>query len=117
MTRRVVLQPLGGMLGVVLLVTMLSAWANAACGDFKTHASIQKQSFGITALPSGTLLLAADDADPVVGMWHVTFTAEGNNPGPPDGVTIDNALVTVHSDGTEIMNSGRPAQDGQFCMG
>jgi hypothetical protein len=22
-----------------------------------------------------------------------------------------------HNDGTEIMNSGRPAQDGDFCMG
>jgi hypothetical protein len=26
-------------------------------------------------------------------------------------------LITWHSDGTELMNSGRPAQDGQFCMG
>jgi hypothetical protein len=50
-------------------------------------------------------------------MWHVTFTAEGNNPGPPDNTPIDNAVVVWHSDRTEIMNSGRPAQDGDFCMG
>src|SRR5215469_1269949 len=30
---------------------------------------------------------------------------------------IDNALVPWHSDGTELMNSARPPQDGDFCMG
>jgi hypothetical protein len=58
-----------------------------------------------------------DDAAPIVGMWHVTFTAEGNTPGPPDGTPIDNAIVVWHSDKTEIMNSARPPQDGDFCLG
>jgi hypothetical protein len=61
--------------------------------------------------------MIAEDADPIVGMWHVTFTAQGNTVGPPDGTPIDNALVTWHSDGTELMNSARPPQDGDFCMG
>ena len=103
--------------GVVVLLATFTVSANAGCGDFKAGAAIHKQSFGVGSLPSGTLLLASEDADAVVGMWHVTFTAQGNDPGPPDGVIIDNALVTLHGDGTEIMNSGRPAQDGQFCMG
>ena len=30
---------------------------------------------------------------------------------------FDNSVVVWHSDGTEIMNSSRPAQDGNFCMG
>jgi hypothetical protein len=30
---------------------------------------------------------------------------------------IDNALVVWHSDKTEIMNSARPPQDGNFCLG
>jgi hypothetical protein len=30
---------------------------------------------------------------------------------------IDNSVVVWHSDGTEIMNSARPAQDGNFCLG
>jgi hypothetical protein len=34
----------------------------------------------------------------------------------PDTV-IDNALVVWHSDKTEIMNSGRPPQDVDFCLG
>jgi hypothetical protein len=50
-------------------------------------------------------------------MWHVTFTAKGNEQGPPDGTPIDNALVVWHSDHTEIMASDRPPQDGNFCMG
>jgi len=54
----------------------------------------------------------------IVGMWHVTFTAETADPATaPPGAVIDNALVVWHSDGTEIMNSIRPPQDGNFCMG
>jgi hypothetical protein len=59
-----------------------------------------------------------EQLDPIVGMWHVTFTAQGNGTaGPPDKTPIDNALVVWHSDKTEIMNSARPAQDGDFCLG
>jgi len=72
---------------------------------------------GTDSSQSGLLLNIADTSDPIVGMWHATFTAWGNQPGPPDGTPIDNALVTWHSDGTELMNSARPAQDGNFCMG
>jgi len=54
----------------------------------------------------------------IVGMWHVTFTAETADPATaPPGAMIDNALVVWHADGTEIMNSMRPPQDGNFCMG
>ena len=63
------------------------------------------------------LMLAEEEVAPIVGMWHVRFTAEGNKEGPPDGTLIDNAMVTWHSDKTETMNSGRPPQDGNFCMG
>jgi hypothetical protein len=51
----------------------------------------------------------------IVGMWHVILTAKT---GPvPVGTHIDDAIAVWHSDGTEIMNSSRPAQDGQYCMG
>jgi len=50
-------------------------------------------------------------------MWHVTFTAKGNADGPPDGTVLDNALLILHSDGTEVMNSARPPQDGNICIG
>lgn len=66
--------------------------------------------------------LAADD-DPfhregsIVGMWHVIFTAQTAMGAPIPATVIDNALVVWHADGTEIMNSVRPPQDGNFCMG
>jgi len=94
---------------------LLAATAHAACGDSKLK--FQRQSLdGLQAGPA-SLQLVADGIDPIVGMWHVTFTAWGNEQGPPNGTQIDNALVTWHSDGTELMNSARPPQDGDFCMG
>jgi len=110
-------QKLSLALGIVLIGIVFTAPANASCGDFKTGATLHRQSWDLGSFQQGSLLLASDNADAIVGMWHVTFTAEGNNPGPPDDTVLDNALITWHSDGTEIMNSGRPAQDGQFCMG
>jgi hypothetical protein len=118
MIRKVVFR-LAGTLGVALLVTIFSQWASASCGDAsKFGAQLHRQGWqGSDSLRSGSLLRIADDSDPIVGMWHVTFTAQGNEIGPPDGVTIDNSLVSWHSDGTELMNSARPPQDGDFCMG
>lgn len=58
-----------------------------------------------------------DDTAAIVGMWHVTFTANTMNGASIPDTVIDNALVVWHSDKTEIMNSGRPPQDGDFCMG
>ncbi len=59
-----------------------------------------------------------DDRPSMVGMWHVAFTAETADPATaPPGTMIDNALVVWHSDRTEIMNSMRPPQDGNFCLG
>jgi len=101
-------------LGLVLAGAFLTAMAGAQCGS--PVVKFQKQAWraGSTA---ASLMQTADDLDPIVGMWHVTFTAQGNSDGPPDGTPIDNALVVWHSDGTEIMNSARPAQDGNFCLG
>jgi len=60
-----------------------------------------------------------DDRDPsIVGMWHVVFTAQTQNGETiPGGAPIDNSVVVWHGDGTEIMNSSRSAQDGNFCLG
>lgn len=54
----------------------------------------------------------------IVGLWKFTFTAEGNgSSGPTDGTPVDAGYVTWHSDGTELMNSGRAPTTGSFCMG
>lgn len=73
----------------------------------------------------GVRFLQADDDErpTVVGMWHVIFSAKTQNGVaiPPDAngnyPVIDNALTVWHSDHTEIMNSVRPPQDGNFCLG
>jgi hypothetical protein len=61
-----------------------------------------------------------DDSDraPIVGLWKVKFVSKGNTAiGIPDGAPIDEGYATWHSDGTEIMNSGRAPITGNFCMG
>jgi len=63
------------------------------------------------------LTAAGDDSAPIVGMWHVVFTAQTLQGSPIPDTVIDSALVVWHSDGTEIMSSARPAQDGNFCLG
>jgi hypothetical protein len=111
--------------GIVLIATLLTTRANAECGNLarpKAGAALQPQSWqGDGIFQQGSLLLISnhDDDDPIVGMWQVKFTAEGNtgSMAPPDGTPIDNAIVQWHNDRTEIMNSGRPAQDGNFCLG
>jgi hypothetical protein len=107
--------------GIILVGTLLSARANAECASLTSSKALQPQSWqGNELFQQGSLLLVADhDNDPIVGMWQVKFTAEGNagTNAPPVGTPIDNAFVQWHSDGTEIMNSGRPAQDGNFCLG
>ena len=63
----------------------------------------------------------ADDGDEdnssIVGMWHVIFTAKTMNGNAIPDTGIDNALTVFHNDNTEIMNSFRPPQDGNFCLG
>jgi hypothetical protein len=107
--------------GIILIWMIVTAKANAACGSLSNPKALQPQSWqGNESSRQGSLLLVSDSVeDPIVGMWQVKFTAEGNtgSMAPPDGTPIDNALVQWHSDGTELMNSGRPAQDGNFCMG
>lgn len=104
-------------MGIILIGTMLTATASAACGN--GQGTLKRQSWnGSNAYTSGSLVLAHDRSDdPIVGMWKVEFIAKGNPGGPPDNTVIDAAIVQWHSDGTEIMNSGRPAQDGNFCLG
>jgi hypothetical protein len=58
-----------------------------------------------------------EEGPSIVGMWHVTFTANTSNKNNIPDTVIDNALAVWHADKTEIMNSIRPPQDGNFCLG
>ena len=106
-------------IGAVVSLLSVTASARASCG------SLSQAGAGKLAHPaswnaqSGRAYFTQveEPMASMVGMWHVTFTAKGNGSAIPDGAPIDNAIAVWHSDKTEIMNSGRPAQDGDFCLG
>jgi hypothetical protein len=106
-------------IGAVVSLLSVTASARASCG------SLSQVGAGKLAHPASWNVQAGrayftqvDEAvASMVGMWHVTFTAKGNGDAIPDGTPVDNAIAVWHSDKTEVMNSGRPAQDGDFCLG
>ena len=63
-------------LGLVLMGAFLTAMAAAQCGT--SMAKLHKQAWRMGD-PTAFLTQAADTVEPIVGMWHVTFTAEGNS--------------------------------------
>ena len=111
------------MMGAVALALAMAPSAWAQCGlatklvkPASWHPQIGEGSLMRVAMDDGRL----GDDESIVGMWHVLFVAHTQNGQPiPSNAypTIDNSLVVWHSDGTEIMNSFRPPQDGNFCLG
>jgi len=69
------------------------------------------------AVPRASTLNDLGVGQSIVGMWHVLFTAQSMNGSAIPDTVIDNALSVWHNDHTEIMNSVRPPQDGNFCLG
>jgi hypothetical protein len=113
-------------LGAGIVATMHAAGAQAACGtgDWSGPAANWPQvtATAIASVRSAGGATQAGTSRPdafadIVGLWSVTFTAEDNPGGPPDGTVIDAGYATWHADRTEIMNSGRPPITGNFCMG
>ena len=110
-------------LAIALAGLSVAARAEAECfttkpGLIKSLAqlpSFQSRS-GQTA--AGALGVVDPTKSPsIVGLWHAVFTTTSNDVGIPPGAVVDNAYVTWHSDGTELMNSSRPPMTGSFCMG
>jgi hypothetical protein len=101
------------------LVWVPSSWAGCGTNQLAspTHSSWHVQPGQPTLLRAALVNDDHFDDASIVGMWHVTFTANTMNGAPIPDTVIDNALVVWHSDHTELMNSGRPPQDGDFCMG
>jgi hypothetical protein len=104
------------------MVLLLGAGAQAQCGI--SAKMIQPMGWHMQGPGIQPMLRFADfdeggNHEPsIVGMWHVVFTGQSMNDGPyvlPE--PFDNSVVVWHGDGTEIMNSSRPAQDGNFCLG
>lgn len=55
--------------------------------------------------------------EPITGLYEFTQIA-GIAAGPfQPGDVVDHGFATWHADGTELMNSGRPAYSSNFCQG
>ena len=102
-------------IGALLLAGTIAPGALAQCGF--SAKSIKPMSWNPMIGGNESSVLKANYGPSIVGMWHVIFTAKTLSGSPIPDTQVDNAVVVWHSDGTEIMNSNRPAQDGNFCLG
>ena len=126
MTRGLSMRTIFGTVTVTIAISVVgmlfAAEANAACSNLQQQ---QRQSgqgqyeFISTAFVPVWDREGDDEDVSVVGLWKFAFVAKGNTGpmAPSDGTPIDAGYVTWHSDGTELMNSGRPPISGDFCMG
>ena len=111
-----------GTLATLLLGMGLVAEASAGCGNLEGLKAGDIQPMSGQEMgqfrPVSLLLVAEreDSVDRIVGFWKVTIVSEGS-PGIPDGTVIDAGFAQWHSDGTEILNSSRPAASSNFCLG
>ena len=122
---RTLLKSAAATLGLLVCATVFIQTARADCGSYTSTgqklmpALAQRPLLKPAAYRLAALAVAARDDDndaAIVGMWKVQFVSEGTN-GIPDGTMIDSAYAQWHSDGTEIMNSGRPPITSSFCLG
>lgn len=115
--------------GVLGFGAGLAATASAGCVDpvqLQKHPSLIGVPSSTASFSSARVVAASarassgDNGASIVGMWHVTFHSLGNNVPPfniPDGAPLDDGYAQWHSDGTEIMNSGRDPVTSSFCLG
>lgn len=115
-------------LGVGTFVMLFAPPATAGCGDLT---ALQGPFVLAQGVPNGISLSRMAEAQKggdrapadasLVGMWNFQLVSEGNtahNPSIPDGALIDFGYHQIHSDGTEIINSGGHAPATQnFCLG
>jgi hypothetical protein len=104
-------------LGVVALGTVFAPVARAGCGAYplsSARGGIKPAAFVIGTAAADDWDFRHDSDAPIVGLWRVHFISEGNlkTIGVPDGTVIDQGYAAWHSDGTEIMNSGRDPLTG-----
>jgi hypothetical protein len=108
---------------VPALAALVFAWAMipsalAQCG---IPAKLAKPAAWHPQMGGADILRTAgyeeEEGPSIVGMWHVIFTAKTSFGKDIPDTVVDNALAVWHSDKTEIMNSVRPPQDGNFCLG
>jgi hypothetical protein len=106
-------------LGTLVLAWAIMPSALAQCGmptKLAKPAAWDPQMGGVHVLRTG-MGGYEEEGPSIVGMWHVIFTAKTSNGKAIPATVIDDALAVWHPDKTEVMNSMRPPQDGNFCLG
>ncbi len=119
MRMRMTVKKMTAALGMIFLGALLAVTVSAECGVSglpQINGRYHKQAWQ-AGDPAAALVRVGNEPDAIVGMWHATFTGDTINGGSVASFPVDDALVVWHSDHTEIMNSVRPPQDGNFCMG
>jgi len=102
--------------GALVLACATAPGALAQCG--LSYKSVKPMDWHPLLKDGPALLTIGEYEHPsIVGMWHVKFTARTMNGKSIPDTVVDDSIAQWHSDGTEIMNSARPAQDGNFCLG
>ncbi len=82
--------------------------AKAACGSFSSLG--QRTGVRLPMLGAGAGNEEwRDGRDPIVGLWHVVYTAGGK--------VFNETLDQWHSDGTEFENAFLPPAVGDICFG
>ena len=95
------LMPAAGAL-VVVSSMMPNALAQCAMPTKLIKPVSWNSQFGSPQLMRAALRLTAgdDESSPIVGMWHVVFTAQTLQGSAIPDTVIDSALVVWHSDGS-----------------
>lgn len=114
-------------LGAGVFLTVLVSNAFAGCGDstqFQGPFQMAQPLAMLAGAPSirpNSRGLEGQSSASIVGMWKIQFIAQGDsahNPPIPDGAVVDFGYSQIHSDGTEMLNSGAHSPATQnFCMG
>jgi hypothetical protein len=92
--------------GVASLLLATSS-AKAACGSFSSLG--QRSAVRLPMLGQAANEEWRDARDPIVGLWHVVYTAGGK--------VFNETLDQWHSDGTEFENAFLPPAAGDICFG
>jgi hypothetical protein len=109
-------------LGVVALGTSFAPVARAGCGfnpGVQPKGSLKPMAFVLGSGLTGTGLDSTSATEnPIVGLWRIKVLSRGNQAfGIPDYTVLDQGFSAWHSDGTEILNSGRDPVTTNFCLG
>src|SRR5271156_3373651 len=98
-----------GVLTTLAVTSLLFAAtsARAACGSFSRLGSVSPIKMPMFAGAGGDE--ASSSHDPIVGLWHVVYTAGGK--------LFNESLDQWHSDGTEFENAYLSPASGNICFG